>query len=199
MPDDGGILVEDPVGRTVGYAFVKGNGDVTEFAVDPDGPRYAAATALVAACEERGSATGAARVRLNVPIADDIVAGVLEESGWVPLRTQGRRYITSMDPGKLVRSLAARSDVSDLTVEIVLSDPLPWQRNATAVGHSPRLHLRADQRTFNEILLGGASPWRALASRRLRITPFARTVSGARYLKAVQVHAPWFHTLGDVL
>jgi hypothetical protein len=199
MPDEGAILVEDPTGRTLGYAFIKRNGDVTEFAVDPDGPRRAAASALVAACEERGSATGAARVRLNDPIDDDVVAGALEDSGWIPLRTKARRYITSMDPGKLVRSLAARSDASGVPVEIVVSDPLPWQQNATAVGDNPRLQLRADRRTFSEILLGGASPWKAVASRRLRITPFARTVSGARYLKAVQTRASWFHTLGDVL
>jgi hypothetical protein len=104
-----------------------------------------------------------------------------------------------MDPGRLVRSLAARSEASGVPVEIVVSDPLPWQQNATSIGDSPRLHLLADRHTFNEILLGGASPWKALASLRLRITPFARTVSGARYLKAVQTQAPWFHTLGDVL
>jgi hypothetical protein len=199
MPDEGGILVEDLAGSMLGYAFVKRNGDITEFAVDPDGPRRGAARALVAACEERGSATGAARVRLNVPIDDDVVARVLEDSGWVPLQTNGRRYVTSMDPGRLVRSLAARSDARSVPVEIVVSDPLPWQQNSTAVGDGPRIHLVADQRTFNEILLGGESPWKAVVSRRLRITPFARTVSGARYLKAVQTRASWFHTLGDVL
>ena len=62
MPDEGGILVEDLAGSMLGYAFVKRNGDITEFAVDPDGPRRGAARALVAAVrsgdqpqEQRGS------------------------------------------------------------------------------------------------------------------------------------------------
>lgn len=199
MPDDGGILVEDPDGRTVGYAFVKSNGDVTEFAVDPDGPRLATASALVTACEERALSTGATRVRVNIPVTDEAVASILEAAGWVALRPQGGRYVASTDPGKLVGSLAAQTAMSARPITIVLSDPLAWQHEVTSVAGGTGLQILAGQRTLNEILLGGASPWKAVASRRLRIKPLVRTVSGVRYLKAVRVDAPWFHTLGDVL
>lgn len=199
MPDNGGILVEEQGGRPVGYAFVKANGDVTEFAVDAGGSRLAAATALVTACEDRARATGAPGVRVNVPISDDEVGSVLEDAGWVALRPQGRRYVASTDPGRLLRSLASRSAMSARAVEIVLSDPHPWQQEVTSIAAGAGFRILADQRTVNEILLGGASPWRAIVSRRLRIDPATATVSAVRYLKSVRVDTPWFHTLGDVL
>lgn len=199
MPDDGGIVVADTEGKLLGYAFVKNNGDVTELAVDPDGPRRAAAAALVSACEDRGAATGAERIRVNVPISDEVVGQVLEASGWAPSRTQGRRYVASVDPGKLVRSLAEQSNLSGVSVEIAVSDPLPWQHATASFGDGPTLRFGTDQRTFNEILLDGASPWKAVLTRRLRISPMARTLSGVRFLEAIQVGSPWFHTLGDVL
>lgn len=124
---------------------------------------------------------------------------MLEAAGWVALRPQGGRYVASTDPGNLVRSLAAQTAMSARAIKIVLSDALAWQHEVTSVAEGTALQILADQLTLNEILLGGGSQWKAVASRRLRIKPVARTVYGVRYLKAVRVDASWFHTLGDVL
>jgi hypothetical protein len=199
MPDDGGLLVEDSDGTVHGYAFIKRNGDVTEFAISPEA-HPETATTLFSACEEQALATRAPRIRVNVPIADERVAHALERASWIPSPVPGRRYVASIEPGELMQSLASAAQMDRLRgVEVVQTDPYPWQHRVTILGSHPSLRLQADQRTFNEILLAGSSPWRAIMTGRLRVKPLTRTPMAARLLKEIQVSAPWFHTLGDVL
>lgn len=200
MPDDGGVLIEDHGGTILGYAFIKGNGDVTEFAVGPNEPRRETTEHLIAACEERAVAHRAPRIRVNVPVSDEVVAAALEQAGWISSPAPGRRYVASIEPGRLVQGLTTAAQTDRVgSVEIVQTDPYPWQRRVISSGTESSLQLKADQRTFNELLLAGGSPWRAIVTGRLRVKPLTRAASAARFLKRIQVSAPWFHTLGDVL
>jgi hypothetical protein len=198
MPDDGGIIVEAGDGRIVGYAFVKTNGDVTEFALAPGGQRHEAAASLIAACEEHALGHGAPHVRVNLPNSDTAVAGALEAAGWASAPAPGRRYVASVDPGRLARALAAGADPPG-RVEVIVTDPYPWQSRVTTIGEGRVVQIEAGQGTFNEILLAGASPWRAILTGRLRVRSLGMTGPAVRFLRRIQVSAPWFHTLGDVL
>lgn len=200
MPDDGGVLVEDSEGTILGYAFIKRNGDVTEFAVGAESRRDEVAANLIVACEERATAAGAPRIRVNVPVSDEVVADALQNAGWTPAPAPGRRYVASIEPGRLVEYLATSADLDRVGgVEVVQTDPYPWQREVITLGDGNSLRLRADQGTFHEILLVGRSPWSAILTWKLRVRPFTKVPAAVRFLKSVQVSAPWFHTLGDVL
>lgn len=205
--DEGAILVETTSGKLLGYAFVKDSGDILELVVAPEGPRGRVTSALITACEARAEAAGAERIRVNVPIIDEEVADALAAVGLAPSRAAGRFYVSTMDPGRLTQILASElgEGMWSRPVEIVLSDPLPWQPARSVVGSNessdrgPTLSMECRQRTLNQLLLRGASPWAALMLGRLRIRPVGKTVAGIRLLKRIQIQAPWFHTLGDVL
>lgn len=205
VSDEGSILVEDQHGSLLGYAFIDDRGDVLELAVEPEGPRRAAATALITACEARARATGATRIRLNVPIVDAEVADALASAGMASSAPDRRLYVSGTDPHLLVEMLAAgmAGEAPVGVVEIVVRDPLPWQPARSSVrlreAPGPSLAIRCDRRTLNDVLLGGASLWLRLLAGRLQIRPWRMTLDGIRLVRMLRLRAVWFHTLGDIL
>lgn len=207
MSPQGALLAEADDGRLLGYALVKVNGDVLELVVDSGPEASGAAAALIAACESRAREAGAERIRVNVPNVAETLTAALDVAGWAAAEPEARHYISAIDPGKLAQALAAtpRRPLGDLVVEMITTDPMPWQearsmvRVGEAHGHTPRLTITADQATLNQVLLGGRSPWPALARGRLRVRPLARAFDAVRLIDSIAVTGPWSYHLGDVL
>lgn len=205
MSSDGAFLVEGEDGRPIGYAFIKENGDVIDFAVDPTADRKAAASALISACEDYANREGAARMRLNVPLGDQDVAEALSEAGLAAARPEARHYITAIDPGTLLQTLIDHLPDRPVRFDLWLTDSHPWQSSTTSIARSvavdvePEFIVEGDQRSLNDVILGGRSPWRALLMRKVRVIPASRAPRAVRLLRRVAIDEPWFYQLGDIL
>jgi len=207
MSPEGGLLVEKTDGTVLGYAFVKDSGEILEFAVDANDSYHEAAALLIAACEERVRETGADRVTVNTRGTDRQIDDVMQAAGLIPTKVNSLLYASAVDPGALLEELLSLSDVPDLggTLTIRLSDPHEWQsdeytlRRGTPANGDASITIEADNRTFNDILLGNRSPARMVLRGRLRIRPIGKTIEIARLLERAQVNGSWFYTMGDVL
>jgi len=207
MSPEGGLLVEDADGTLHGYAFVKDNGKILEFAVDRNDSYHQAAVLLMAACEERARESGADRLTVNTRGGDLQIDDVMREVGMIPTKVKSLMHASAVDPGALLDELLLSPDDPDLgcAFTIRLSDPHEWQtreytvRPRTTGRGESSVTIEADNRTFNDILLGGRSPMRLVLRGRIRIRPIGRTVEIVRLLERVQVKGSWFYTKGDVL
>jgi len=150
----------------VGDAFVKDSGELIEFAVDRSDAHHDAAVLLIQACEERARESGADRLTVNTRGADRQIGEVMQAVGLIPTTVKSLMYISAVDPGALLEDLLSSSEVPDVdkTLTIRLSDPHEWQSDEYIVGRATTDHREssitsaADNRTFNDILLGNRSP-----------------------------------------
>ncbi len=200
MSAEGAIVVQGDNNRVLAYAFVKDNGDIIEFAIDPDGPRKQAASILITACEQHAVLAGAERIRVNVPTVSVEVEKSMRDAGLIPSEPEARHYVSSTQPTRFVASMASQA-VRIPTFDLRITDPYPWQHQEMKVGSEPTalLRIEADQRTVNRLILGRESPTRAALTRQLRVRPFRKTIEGIRIIRQVQLQSSWFYSLGDVL
>jgi len=205
MSPQGGLLVERTDGTVLGYAFVKDSGEILEFAVDRNDSYHEAAVLLIAACEEHARESGAEHLTVNTRGTDRQIDEVMRAVGLVSTKFKSRMYVSAVDPGALLEEFQSLSDASDVAdpLTIRLSDPHEWQSGEYTVGTSidgePSITIEADNRTFNDILLGDRSPISMVLRRRLRIRPIGKTLEIVRVLERAKVEGSWFYTIGDVL
>lgn len=206
MSDQGAFVVEDRDGSPQGYAFVKKNGRIIEFAVDPGGPQYDVATTLMSECEAYAIDRGATRIRVNVPTLHRTIERAMDDAGLTPATPEAKHYVAATQPAHLVQALADMGPVQRSGVaQVVITNPLPWETETATVrfGHpisgALSFEMHCDRQTINDLMLGARSPWWALAQRRLRIKPIRQIVVAVAVIKQLRVAAPWFHTIGGVL
>ena len=204
ISEEGCLVAVENDGGVTGYAFVKDNGDVIDFAVRPGDFAREAASRLLAECEAVARSKGALRLRLHFPHGPSPARPALARAGMAPSAPEARYYVSAVDPGRLVRALVRETaDLGSMRLEVINTKPLDWQPTVTLIEtadtplHS--LSLEGEPRTFNEVLLGGSSPSLAIATGRLRVRPVRSTPMAIRALRRIRASAPWFYALGDIL
>lgn len=195
-----GIIILEEGDGIEGYVVVSDDGTILEFAVDPETDRLRVALLLLESAEQRARQTAAVRLTVNVPASDDVLAEAMARRGFGPGELS-RVHVTIHEYPELVRHLFETNGYRGPGLELELragevagsfAIPSPADRPAP-------LHLVADQRVLDRVILGASSPIRAQLTGGIHPRPWWRQLAAYRALRAMKVRGRWFHPLGDVL